>query len=204
MNSPEKFDRDYFEDGVRTRKSLYEDYRWMPWVSLPMANAIKQMYPGKTIIDYGCGRGFLVHALRLLGVDAWGFDISKYAIQTAKAEAIPYVCNEVFPYMADIIIIKDVLEHLYYETFDGDLKQIRHHCTVGAFIIVPLGEDGRYRIRDYHFDSTNIIIEDEEWWLNKFRKVGFTIKEFRYNCPPFKQHWVEKHPYGNGFFWLEK
>ena len=85
MNS-RKFDKDYFENGIKTRVSLYENFRWMPWISLPFANLIKELYPNKSVLDYGCAKGFIVYALRLLNVEAYGYDPSKYAIDNCKEE----------------------------------------------------------------------------------------------------------------------
>ena len=39
-----RFDRDYYEDGVRKGISGYEDYRWMPTRSLPEALEIKKKF----------------------------------------------------------------------------------------------------------------------------------------------------------------
>lgn len=48
--------------------------------------------PGvRTVLDVGCAKGFVVRALRRLGVEAWGIDPSAYAIAHAPEEVRPYV-----------------------------------------------------------------------------------------------------------------
>lgn len=199
-----QFDEDYFEDGIRKHKSLYENFRWMPWISLPIANAIKKLYPNKSILDWGCGKGFIVHALRLLNVEAYGFDISEYALSHCKMDVAEFLFAEKSSIPdIDVIFIKDSLEHLPYEAIDNELSWMAQKCERACFI-VPFGEDGRYRIREYGFDVTHIIKEDEEWWIKKFIKAGFIIEEFSYQMESIKENWYQHHPYGNGIFLLRK
>lgn len=46
---------------------------------------------GKSCLVLGCAYGFEVQALRDLGVDAWGIDVSAFAISQASAEVAPYL-----------------------------------------------------------------------------------------------------------------
>jgi len=48
------FDEKYFEDGVRSRVSAYENYRWMPERSIREASSIINNIPFTTVLDYGC------------------------------------------------------------------------------------------------------------------------------------------------------
>lgn len=70
--------------------------------------------------------------------------------------------------------------------------------------IIPLGENNKYRIPEYGFDKTHIIKENEEWWIKKFVKVGFTIDEFYYKMESIKKNWHSHHDFGNAFFFLKK
>ena len=203
MSSPkERFDEEYYMDGVRKRKSLYEEFSWKPEVSFPIANTVKELYPNRRILDYGCAKGYITYALRLLNIEAYGFDTSSYALSDCKKEVKEYLYSkkEDLPFV-DLIFIKDVLEHFEYETIDEELKWIQNNCKE-AFIIVPLGKDEKYRIHEYSFDRTHIIIEDEEWWSKKFIDAGFVIDKFHHDLKGLKGDWIEHNPYGNGFFQL--
>ena len=89
----ELYDREYFENGIITGKSCYQNYRWMPETTIKMAfNIIKYLHlpEGARFLDFGCAKGYLVKALRLLDIDAYGCDVSKYTIEMADAESQDY------------------------------------------------------------------------------------------------------------------
>lgn len=46
---------------------------------------------GKKVLEIGCAKGFLVKDLRDLGVDAYGLDVSSYAISQCEAGMSPYL-----------------------------------------------------------------------------------------------------------------
>lgn len=200
----EKFNEDYFENGVEKGISLYENYRWLPQISLPMANFIKQKYPGKKILDYGCAKGFLVHALRLLDVESYGYDTSQYALKNCKPEIKQYLFSkkEQIPQI-HVIIIKDVLEHFTEKQLDGELKWM-HNICFQMMVVVPLGENNKYRIPEYGFDKTHILKENEDWWINKFRSNNFIIDEFYYKIDCIKRNWQDHHDFGNACFFLRR
>ena len=62
------------------------DGRWKP-----VAEDIIQYFnlkPGDRVLDVGCAKGFLVKELLLLGVDAYGIDVSHYAINNCESDVI--------------------------------------------------------------------------------------------------------------------
>jgi ubiquinone/menaquinone biosynthesis C-methylase UbiE len=82
-----KFERNYF-DGPR--KFGYGGYvydgRWKS-----VAKRIVKEYnlkKGSKVLDVGCGKGFLVKDLLDLGIDAYGLDISEYAIKNCENAVI--------------------------------------------------------------------------------------------------------------------
>lgn len=202
MISSVKFDEKYFEDGVRSGKSCYENYTWQPTRSFEEAIELFGRYEDSKILDYGCAKGYLVKAMRLLGLNAWGEDISDYAISNCPSDVKRYV-SKVTTKKYDVIFCKDVLEHVPERQLQGILKMLQGRAKQFLFII-PLGDDGRYRIPVYEFDPSHVIKQDEEWWFRQFKKAGFKIYNFDYNCGKIKEHWVKQYPHGNGFFWLDK
>ena len=46
---------------------------------------------GKKVLEIGCAKGFVVEGLRDLGVDAYGIDVSQYAIDCAREDIKPYL-----------------------------------------------------------------------------------------------------------------
>jgi SAM-dependent methyltransferase len=207
MISPDlAFDRTYFEDGVRSRVSAYENYRWMPERSIKEAISIARSIPHNSVLDYGCAKGFLVYALRLLGKEAFGVDISSYAIANCHPKVREFVTTtdrcEGQPSNFDLVIAKDVLEHVTPPELTTLLLRLRRMCEK-IFIVVPLGENGRFRIREYELDVTHVIRQPEEWWLTKIAECGFRISSFDYSYAYIKEHWTGLHAYGNAFILAE-
>jgi len=198
----EFFDKSYYENGPQTGKSLYQNYRWIPELTIPLAHHIAiyaKLDPSYKILDFGCAKGYLVYALRLLGYDAWGVDISEYAISKAPKEVSDYV-RHIKPYSDnfndfDVILCKDILEHIPYDMIDKQLSILRQR-TDTVWAIIPLGADGKYIIPAYELDKSHYIRESKEWWEDKFMDHGFTV-EATTNLGPFKAQWQEVNTEGN-------
>lgn len=84
-----KFGMEYF-DG--TREQGYGGYRYDGrWI--PIAEDIVQHFglkPGDRVLDIGCGKGFLVKDLMKVcpGLEAFGIDVSSYAVTHCEPEVI--------------------------------------------------------------------------------------------------------------------
>lgn len=200
-----KYDKDYYEHGVEKRVSGYQDYHWMPTRSYPEAIDIKKCFNHKvgSIIEIGCAKGFLVHALRQLGYDAYGEDISEYAVENAFEPVKPYISLPTKEH-ADLVICKDILEHVPEDEIDDFLINIKKKCARYLFAVIPLGDNNLFRIREYELDITHVLKKDEDWWINKFREHGFILENFNYSFGKMKRKWVEDFPHGNGFFILSR
>ena len=200
------FDEKYFEDGVRSRVSAYENYRWMPERSIREASSIINNISFTTVLDFGCAKGFMVHALRLLGKEAHGVDVSEYAVTNCHPKVKEYLTvvdtAEDIKGGWDLIIAKDVLEHIPKEEIPSVLAALRRRCKT-IFVAVPLGDGTRYRIREYEMDITHVTKEPEEWWLTTLVDAGFKIKYFDYEFGHLKENWTVPHPYGNAFIVAE-
>src|SRR5947209_19424798 len=62
------------------------------WLSFfgDLADRLIQRYHPQTVLDAGCALGLLVEALRERGVEAYGFDVSKFALEQMHESAAPY------------------------------------------------------------------------------------------------------------------
>jgi predicted TPR repeat methyltransferase len=201
MNS-HKFNKDYYEDGIRQHLSGYQEYKWMPTRSIPEAIDIKNNFTFDTCVDYGCAKGFLVHALRILGVEAYGEDISEYAISNCHPKVSEFISlpNDK---KYDLLIAKDILEHVEEQNIPPLLNSFINKANQ-FFFVIPLGDDNMFRIREYEVDVTHVTKKDEEWWINIFSNNGIKITKFSYSFGSIKNKWIINYPYGNGFFVGEK
>ena len=199
------FDKDYYEDGPATGKSLYQNFRWIPELTIPLAHhlAIRCNFKhDDLILDYGCAKGFVVKALRMLNYDAYGMDISEYAISQAPKEIEEYVelitSGQTISRLYDWIITKDTLEHIPYSELDLQLENLASSSR-NIFIMVPLGDGQKYNIAAYELDITHHIREDLNWWGSKLEKAGFEVVTATHNMGLFKENW-QSHKEGNGLF----
>ena len=196
------FTKDYYEDGVRKHISGYENYKWEPTRSIPEALDIKNNFIFNTCVDYGCAKGFLVNALRIIGCNAYGEDISDYAIQNCHPNVKNYISlpnNKLY----DLLICKDVLEHIEEENLPNVLQEIKNKSNQ-FFFVIPLGDEDRFRIREYEVDITHVTKKNEEWWIKLFQTHGFELIKFSYSFGSMKEKWIKPYPHGNGFFILRK
>jgi hypothetical protein len=97
-----------------------------------------------------------------------------------------------------LVIAKDVLEHITEQDIPATLAELRAMASQALFVI-PLGENGLFRIREYEIDKTHVTRQDEEWWIGKMREAGFQLVRFSYEMGRVKENWSQ-YPFGNGFF----
>ena len=199
----EFFDKQYFEAGPQAGKSLYQNYRWMPELTIPLAHHIvKYMNIQKyeSVLDFGCAKGYLVYALRLLGYDAYGVDVSEYALNSCQHEVEDYLelikpLDDRYKYH-EHIICKDILEHIPYDSIDEQMKILANKCEK-LFAIIPLGDGEKYYIDAYELDKSHYIREDVDWWEERFRANGFHNIEVSTDLGPFKANWQDINDRGN-------
>lgn len=109
------------------------------------ARAISLIAGVKTVFDVGCAKGFLVKALRDLGVDACGIDVSEYAIENAAPSVRPYLrrisIQELeFTEPYDLVHVNGVLVYLTLREIQGALRQFHQIARVGLMVEQPTRE----------------------------------------------------------------
>lgn len=113
VTPPERYDREYFEGQWRTTAPAYTlEGRRVAEGRHP--EIIKELWSGLSVLDVGCGPGFLVQMLRELGMDAGGIDPSREAVALSP-HGNRVVCGNVEalpPKIAQVVICREVLEHL--------------------------------------------------------------------------------------------
>ena len=97
---------------------------------------IRDVFRANRICDAGMGEGHLVHLLRDLGLCAFGFDISRrntcYGDLTAPSVTGMWQPKNAFgygPYSFDLVICREVLEHL---TVRGIRHAVANICTLSS------------------------------------------------------------------------
>ncbi len=197
------YNEDYYMRGKEKGLSLYENYRWLPELTVQMCQAIADHLKFKeddTILDFGCARGYVVKALRILGYDAYGQDSSEWAIDNCDPDVKEYVkCYKELRFPFDWIIAKDVLEHVV-ELEDTITKMLKYART-GILAVVPLSpEDGApYVLADYEKDVTHVHRLTLASWGRMFLQRGWDVK-LSYRVPGIKDnHYCSAWEPGDGF-----
>jgi ubiquinone/menaquinone biosynthesis C-methylase UbiE len=80
-----KFGKDYFDGKREYGYGGYKyDGRWKPVAKRIVTHF--NLKSGNKVLDIGCGKGFLVKDLVNIGIDAYGVDISSYALKNSEKE----------------------------------------------------------------------------------------------------------------------
>jgi len=202
------FDADYFERGRESGKGWLQNYRWMPRRSFREALAIVDhlgLDETSRVLDVGCAKGFIVRALRELEIAADGCDISEYALSFAPRGC--WHCEDLVAWEGrryTHAFAKDVFEHNTPEQLQVLLEAIAS-VAPKLMAVVPMGDNGKYRISQYHVEITHLIAEDESWWRRAFRQGGWRVVREDLSVPGLKDNWNSyAEGRGNRVFVLER
>jgi len=204
---PEFYDEDYFENGRETKKSCLESYHWMPIRSFREALAFVEclnLNENSHVLDFGGGKGFIVKALRILGIRSDVADISRYALKFAPKGSWNSSIKRNWDNHCDNythIIAKDVFEHLTINQLNSILIKLSN-LAPKMMCIVPMGENGKYRIPEYELDKSHILRENEDWWYNAFENNGWKVVQHMPHLKGIKDNWIH-YPEGNHVFVLK-
>jgi GT2 family glycosyltransferase len=142
------------------------DEEWMAVFGHIAQRIMRDIQPG-SVLDAGCAWGFLVEKLRKIGIQAWGVDVSDYAIQNVAPEVKPFCwCGSItrpFPQKFDLIVCIEVLEHLPKSEAEVAIENLCQHTDDILVSSSPF---------DYK-ESTHINVQPPEYWAEQFAHQGF-------------------------------
>jgi SAM-dependent methyltransferase len=108
------------------------------------AYLVWRSFPTRTHLDVGCATGFVVEALRELGIDAWGSDISGWAVDHATSGALGRLrrgdLTKRLPYRSglfDSVTALETLEHLPPEAIPHAMTELRRVCRGYLIATIP-------------------------------------------------------------------
>lgn len=146
---------------------------------------IQKYFPGcKSILDVGCGFGYLTARLHDLGLDSWGVDISPQAIAHApervKHRVVPasamYLLDIFKPGQFELITCFDVLEHLYVEEIHDIMYQISEVAQSNILIRVPmpgfLAEPGVADLGYKGSSRDHVSTYPFDFWVRRLDRLG--------------------------------
>jgi SAM-dependent methyltransferase len=120
-----------------------------------------------SVLDAGCAMGFLVETLRQRGIEAWGVDISEYAISQVTPEMRDFCwrgsVTEPFPRRYDLIVSIEVLEHLTPQQAEQAVENFCRHSDDILFSSTPY---------DYK-EASHFNVQPPEYWAELFARHQF-------------------------------
>lgn len=166
------YTKEYFEGGGLGNYTGYEDDPKFEHRADEVIRLLDEKRTKKLkVLEIGCAKGFLVKHLRDNGVEAWGIDVSDYAISQAPenikdfvqvwdaTEPLPFKDNEF-----DAVISYEVLEHIEESASLALLAECRR-----------VGKDQIHMIGcieyDFGGDHTHINLKPFTWWADKFPRT---------------------------------
>ena len=174
-----KFGKEYF-DGNRKYGygGYYYDGRWVP-VAKDIISHFK-LQKGDKVLDVGCGKGFLVKYLLSLGIDAYGVDISNYALMNCEPEVIGRLhigsCDKLtFPSNSFAAVISiNTIHNLDEKGCLQSIKEIERLAPGKGFIQVDSFKSERQKVVFENWVLTAKFYDYPDGWLRLFNKAKYT------------------------------
>ncbi len=164
MSDTDLYDAYYFATGCG--RPYRRDEEWLRLFDSIADHITRDIRPS-TVLDVGCAMGFLVEALRQREAEAFGVDISEYAIQNVHPDLQPYCwvgsVTDPFPQKYDLVVCIEVLEHLPHREAEQAIENLCRHSDDILFSSTPL---------DYK-EATHFNVQPPEYWAKLFARHDF-------------------------------
>lgn len=180
-------------DGSRIEAGSPAPYRWGETIwegffSNVAASIVDRLHPA-TVVDAGCGIGFLVKALRDFGIDADGFDNSTWAISQIPEALRPFcrlgTVTEELNRDVDLVTCIEVLEHV--SPNDAAIA-VANFCRHGRAVLFSSTPE--------HFEEvTHVNVHPPDYWAALFAEQGF-YRECTFDASFISPHAVLFYPSG--------
>lgn len=167
------------------RRICYGGYTYMEGRWEKVARALAKHYgikPGDRILDVGCGKGFLLYDFTKVvpGIEVYGIDISKYAIDHAKDEIKPHlqVGNATaLPFKDntfDLVISITTLHNLHNYDLDKALREIERVGKQNKYICVESYRNEVEKANLLYWQVTCEAFCTPDEWLWWFSHTNYT------------------------------
>ena len=166
------------------RRICYGGYKYLPGRWKPVAQALidhYQLKAGDSVLDVGCGKGFLLYEMKLLlpDLNISGIDVSEYAVLHCKEELkdniqignainLPFEDNSF-----DLVFSLNTLHNLHNYDLEVALKEFQRVGKLNKYICVESyrNEIEKANLLYWQVTCETFCTPDEwEWW---FKHSGY-------------------------------
>jgi len=154
------------------------DGRWQP-VARDIVEHFR-LKPGSKVLDVGCAKGFLVKDLLSLDIDAYGIDVSKYALLNCEPEVVGRLqiggANELpFPDDSfDAVLSINTIHNLPRAECINAVKEIERLAPGKGFIQVDSFCTDEQKALFESWVLTAMFYDYTEGWIELFKEAGYT------------------------------
>lgn len=148
-------------------------------------------------LDIGCGRGTFVAYMRDIGVEAWGFDFSKWAVENRYPRCENgwirvHDATQGWPYgdkAFDFVFALDFFEHVYIEDINFIVKEIYRVSKKWIFLqIATIGGGSGSSIHEKSYTikkgetipielegmavAGHVTVQNQSYWIERLCMLG--------------------------------
>ena len=168
-------------------RELSWGWDYLTYMSYSIEYIIQNIQVGQSIIDIGCGDGFLLNQLSVDGIKKLGIDLSDKAIRFAKAfnsnttfrKQTIYEINQQF----DLVILNEVMEHISNEEISEFMNHIKKLVkNNGKLLITVPSLDipvNKKHFRHYNLDLVKEELNDPHFQVEHYTKLSVRSKNLR-------------------------
>jgi len=177
-----QFGREFFDGD---RRHGYGGFNYAPRFWQPVVPTLQRHFglgPESSLLDVGCGKGFMLHDLAALipGIVVKGVDISAYAIehaiedmkpnvQVANARKLPFGDKSF-----DVVIAINTIHNLERAECGQALREIERVSRGKSYVTVDAYRTAEEKERMYAWNLTARTIMHVDEWKAFFAEVGYT------------------------------
>tara|TARA_B100001173_G_scaffold311114_1_gene327444 strand:- start:1066 stop:1731 length:666 start_codon:yes stop_codon:yes gene_type:complete len=175
MHKAKEYEEDYWDGD---RRFGYGGYKYLPGRWKPVAESLIETYNlnnSSSILDVGCGKGFLLHEIKLLlpEITIKGFDISNHglscALDSVKDDLFIHKAQEPYPFKDnefDLVISLGCLHNLRLMELEVALGEIERVGKQGYVMLESYrNEAEQFNLQCWALTCESFFDEDEWVWL---------------------------------------
>ena len=175
MHKAKEYEEDYWDGD---RRFGYGGYKYLPGRWKPVAESLIETYNlnnSSSIMDVGCGKGFLLHEIKLLlpEITIKGFDISNHglscALDSVKDDLFIHRAQEPYPFKDnefDLVISLGCLHNLRLMELEVALGEIERVGKQGYIMLESYrNEAEQFNLQCWALTCESFFDEDEWVWL---------------------------------------